>query len=76
MNQRANIKVITPFGETEEIKVEKIVKQGTVFGPLLCCGNTSRINTIGDVMPATFVTKDTAVGALVYVDDIGMAGSK
>ena len=27
-------------------------------------------------MPATFVTKDTAVGALIYVDDIGMAGSK
>ena len=41
-----------------------------------CCGNTARINTIGDAMPATFVTKDTAVGALIYVDDIGMAGSK
>ena len=76
MNQRANIKILTPFGETDEIKVERIVKQGTIFGPLLCCGNTARINHIGEVMPATFVTKDKAVGALVYVDDIGMAGSK
>ena len=49
MNRRAIIKIDTPVGETESKEVEKIVKQGTVFGPQLCCMNSARIKDMKQV---------------------------
>ena len=37
MNREAIFKVSTPVGMTEEVQVSEIVKQGSVFGPKLCC---------------------------------------
>ena len=45
LNEKAVFKVITPAGETNPITVEEIVKQGTVFGPKLCCASTGKINS-------------------------------
>ena len=36
LNKKAEIKIQTPVGETKEIEVKELVKQGTVLGPLLC----------------------------------------
>ena len=33
------------------------------------------MDEIGEKRPETFITPDTSIGALVYVDDIAMAGS-
>ena len=33
------------------------------------------MNEIGEKRPETFITPDTSIGALVYVDDIAVAGS-
>ena len=47
MNEKARIQVDTTFGKTKEINLEKIVKQGTVYGPQLCCVSTDKINGMG-----------------------------
>ena len=76
MNKEARFSIITLYGETEKVKINRIVKQGTIFGPLLCCGNTKEINNIGDRATSTYITAKKEIGALIYVDDIGIAGSK
>ena len=43
MNERAVFRVSTPAGLTKEVEVKEIVKQGTVFGPKLCCASTGKI---------------------------------
>ena len=76
LNERAKIKIITPHGETDEIEEERIVKQGTIFGPLLCCGSTKSVNEIGEDQPKTIITNTLDMGALIYVDDIAASGSR
>ena len=74
MNKKARITVATPCGETDEFEVKDVVKQGTIFGPLLCCCNTAKVTTIGeDAM--TVVSPEVSIGPLTYVDDIAVAGS-
>ena len=46
MNKEARIWIKTPVGITDEIKIEEVVKQGTIFGPKLCCVATGAINKI------------------------------
>ena len=76
MNERAAITIKTPYGETEEIIADRIVKQGTVYGTQLCCCSTERVNEIGEKRPQTMISQNMAIEALVYVDDIGGAGTK
>ena len=46
MNKEAD--VITPAGNTDNIQVKEVVKQGTIFGPIMCCAETSTVNSIGE----------------------------
>ena len=48
MNKKAEIIVDTTLAQTEGISIKEIVKQGTVFGRLMYCGTTSRVNNIGE----------------------------
>ena len=68
MNEEANIVVSTPIGNTNEISIKEVVRQGTVYGPVLCCASTARVNDIGE----SVVEKCglTEVGMLVFMDDI------
>ena len=56
--------------------MENIIKQGTIFGPILCCGSMAEMNYIEKTKASTMLTKDDNIEALVYVDDIGAAGSR
>ncbi len=75
LNKQANIKVQTPAGVTKEIEVDEIVKQGTIFGPMLCCVNSANINNMKE-KAVTYITPELEIQALTYVDDIMAAGSK
>ena len=46
MNITAEIE--TPFGRTENIKIERAVKQGSVMGPTMCIVETDRVNDINE----------------------------
>ena len=74
LNEKAEFKVITPAGVTDEISVSEIVKQGTVFGPKLCCASTGKINEGLEEREMIFPT--VGVQAATFVDDINGGGSK
>ena len=44
INKTSNIVIDTPVGKTSSITVEKVVKQGNIFGPIMCCASTSKVN--------------------------------
>lgn len=75
MNMKAKINIDTPVGKTEQFEVKEIVKQGTIYGPLLCCINSSKINDMTECT-SSYITPTLQVGALAYVDDIMAAGDR
>ena len=50
MNKRSIVTINTPFGETGNIEIEQIVKQGTTYGPVMYCATTARVNDIGEIV--------------------------
>ena len=74
LNREARVVVETPCGDAEEFQVRNIVKQGTIFGPLLCCCNTAMIEEIG-TQATTFISPNMEIASLTYVDDILAGGS-
>ena len=36
MNKETDIIIRTPVGNTETIKAREVVKEGTIFGPIMC----------------------------------------
>ena len=41
MNKETDIIIWIPVGNTDNIQVKEVVKQGTIFGPIMCCAKTS-----------------------------------
>lgn len=74
LNEEATFRVITPAGVTNEIKVNEIVKQGTIFGPKLCCASTGKVNN--GITKSTVVFPSISIKAATFVDDIGAFGTK
>ena len=50
VNKKAEIIVDTTVGQTENISIKETVKQGSIFGPIMCCATTSRVNNIGETV--------------------------
>jgi hypothetical protein len=74
LNEEAMFKVKTPAGETEEIVVREVVKQGTVFGPKLCCASTGKVND--GLKVEEIVYPSVNLKAVIFVDDINGSGGK
>ena len=47
MNKTCYITIETPIGMTSEVKINEIVRQGTIWGPLLCSITTDKVNEVG-----------------------------
>ena len=75
MNKMSTIFIKTPVGETKPIIANEIVKQGTIYGPKLCCVSTDKINTLEEEC-ITYLSPDLYTKGLVFVDDMAMAGSR
>ena len=73
MNEVARIVVKTPLGPTEEIVVENIVRQGTVYGPQICISSMDKITTIGDEVVTHYVP-ELPIRAVTFIDDVTGAG--
>ena len=54
MNKKAEIIVDTTLGQTESISIKEIVKQGSIFGPIMCCATTSRVNNIVEAVQYSY----------------------
>ena len=74
LNKKARIVVRTPVGETKPVEVHEIVKQGTLYGPILCDINTDKVNMFGSKIVST-IGPNIKCEASIYVDDIEQAGS-
>ena len=58
----------TPVGKTSSITVKEVVKQGTLFVPVMCCASTSRVNTIPESVKYQY--GKVKMGMSIFMDDI------
>ena len=68
INKTLNILVDTPVGKKSSITVEEVVKQGTIFGPIMCCASTSRVNEIQEAVKYQYGKVE--IGMPVFMDNI------
>ena len=71
-NKTSNIVVDTPAGKASSITVEEVVKQGTIFGPIMCCASTSTVNTMQECVKYQYGKAE--IGMPVFMDNIAAAG--
>ena len=73
LNEKAEVIVRTPVGNTKPFTLENIVRQGTVYGPQICIASMDKINLIGkDIV--TYYGPELPIRAGVFVDDVNGAG--
>ena len=70
MNRETDIIITTPVGNTENIQVKEVVKQGTIFGPIMCCAETSTVNSTGEVK---YRYGKINIGMPIFMDDMATA---
>jgi len=75
MNKQAKAIIETPFGKTEPITLNEIVRQGTVAGTMLCGVSTDKVNVIGKTVKTNIGT-NVQIESLIFVDDILGIGNK
>ena len=73
LNEKAEITVQTPVGNTEPFQLNEIVRQGSVYGPQICIASMDKINLMGKDI-RTHYSPDLAIQAVVFVDDVTGAG--
>ena len=71
MNKETDIIIRTPVGNTDNVQVKEVVKQGTIFGPIICCAETSTVNSIGEEVKYNVKITNRMP---VFMDDIATAG--
>ena len=75
LNEKANVVVKTPVGETEPFLLEDIVRQGSVYGPQICIASMDKIKLTGrDVV--TQYGPNLTIRAVAFVDDLSGAGGR
>ena len=68
LNEAAQVKINTPYGDTENIEIKEVVKQATTCGPIMCCASTARVNEIGEKVICKY--GNIEIGMPVFMDDI------
>ena len=74
LNKESKAVVDTPFGITREIVLTEAVRQGTIYGPILCSITTDKINKIGG-QSFESMGRNIEIKTFTYVDDICGIGS-
>ena len=72
LNETAQVKIYTPYGDTENIEIKEVVKQGTTDGSIMCCASTARVNEIGEKVICKY--GNIEIGMPVFMDDIAAIG--
>ena len=71
LNETSQVKINTPYGDTENIEIKEVLKQGT-YGPIMCCASTVRVNEIGEKV--IYECGNIEIGMPVFMDDIAAIG--
>ena len=72
MNKETDIIIRTLVGNTNNIQIKEVVKQGTIFGPIMCCAETFTVNRIGEEVKYSYGKIN--IGMPVFMDNIATAG--
>ena len=72
MDKETYIIIRTLVGNTDNITVKEVVKQDTIFGPIMCCAETSAVNSIGKEVKYRYGKIN--IGIPIFMDDIATAG--
>ena len=72
LKEIAQVKINTPYGDTENIEIKEVVKQGTTYEPIMCCASTAKVNEIGEKVIFKYGTIE--IGMPVFIDDIAAIG--
>ena len=64
MNKEAIVQINTPVGDIDNITIEELVRQGTVYGPIFCCASTAKVNDMGEKVVATIGNIEIAMPCL------------
>ena len=72
MNRETDVIIKTQVGNTDNIQIKEVVKQGTIIGPIMCCAETSTVNSIGEEVKYRYGKIN--IGMPVFMDDIATAG--
>ena len=65
MNKETGLIVRTPIGNTEHIQVKEVVTRDTIFGTIMCCTETSNVNSIGEEVKYKYGKIN--IGMLVFI---------
>ena len=72
LSETAQVKINTPYGDTENIEIKEMEKQGKTFGPIMCRASAAKVNEIGKKV--IFKYGRIEIGKPVFMDDIAAIG--
>ena len=72
LNETAQVKINTPYGDTENIEIKEMVQQRTTHKPIMCCALAARVNGIGEKVICKY--GNIEIGMPVFMDDIAAIG--
>ena len=72
LNETAQVKINTPYGDTENIEIKEMVKQRTTYKPIMCCASAARVNGIVEKVICKY--GNIEIGMPVFMDDIAAIG--
>ena len=72
MYKKTDIKIKTPFGEIISMEIQEVVKQGSTYGPIMCCTTTSKVNDISEKVEVKY--GEILIGMPIFMDDIAAIG--
>ena len=72
LSETAQVKINTQYGDTENIEMKEVVKQGTTYRPIMCCASLTRVNEIGEKVICKY--GNVEIGTPVFMDHISAIG--
>ena len=70
--KKTDIKIETPFGEISSMEIKEVVKQGSTYGPIMCCTATSNVKDISEKVEVKY--GEILIGMSIFMDDIAAIG--
>ena len=72
MYKKTDIKIETPFGEISNMEIKEVVKQGSTYGPIMCCTATSNVKDISDISATIYESFNVCLTVLWILDIKGL----
>ena len=66
------VKINTPHGNTKNIEIKEVAKQGVSYGPIMRCASTTRVNETGEKVTCKYDNIEIDMSG--FMDDIAVIG--